>query len=100
MSSVERRGGFRPGVEAAVDDVGEVAFEGAAGLAWCFAFGDLPGEVGAARRVVAGLDDRDPVEGGIEPAVAAAVAAGGFARSDRACRAAVRRRFGQRSILD
>ena len=73
MSSVERWCGFGPGVEAAVDDVGEVAFEGAACFAWCLAFGDLAGEVGAGWWVVAGLHDRDAVEGGVELAVAAAV---------------------------
>src|SRR2546425_4473812 len=34
MSSVECWCGFGPGVEAAVDDVCEMAFEGAACLAW------------------------------------------------------------------
>jgi len=37
------------------------------------AFGALAFEVGARRRVDAGLADRDPVEGGVELAVAAAV---------------------------
>ena len=64
-----------PGVEAAVDDVGEVAFEGASCFAGRLAFGDLAGEVGACWRVVAGLDDGDAVEGGVELAVAAAVEA-------------------------
>ena len=71
-------------MEAPVDDVGEVAFEGAAGFAWRFAFGDLAGEVCLRGWVVAGLDDRDPVEGGVELAVAAAVepvAACGLARA-------------------
>jgi hypothetical protein len=75
MSSVECWGGLRPGVEAAVDDVGEVSFEGASCFAWGLAFGDLAGEVGACGRVVAGLDDRDAVEGGVELSVAAAVEA-------------------------
>src|SRR5262245_43505346 len=75
MSSVECWGGFGPGVEAAVDEVCEVAFEGAAGFAWCFAFGDLAGEIGARGWVVAGLDDRDAVERSVELAVAAAVEA-------------------------
>ena len=73
MSRVECWCGFGPGVEAAVDDVGEVAFEGAAGFAWCLAFGDLAGEVGAGWWVVPGLHDGDAVEGGVELAVAAAV---------------------------
>src|SRR5215218_1138937 len=84
MSSVERWGGVRPGVEAAVDDVGEVAFEGAAGLARRLAFGDLAGEVGAGWWMVSGLDDGDSVEGGIELPVAAAVEpvpTGGLARA-------------------
>src|SRR5438552_19061673 len=47
MSSRYRwEGLLSPGVEAVVDDVGEVAFECAAGFAWCFAFGDLALEVG------------------------------------------------------
>src|SRR5215207_7343702 len=84
MSSVECWGGFRPGVEAAVDDVCEVSFERAARFAWCLAFGDFAGEIGAGWWVVAGLDDGDAVKGGVELAVAAAVepvAAGGLARA-------------------
>src|SRR6266508_6334958 len=73
MSSVECWCGFRPGVEAAVDDVGEVSFEGATRFARRLAFGDFAGEVGAGWWVVAGLDDGDSVEGGVELAVAAAV---------------------------
>jgi hypothetical protein len=82
MSSVERWGCFRPGVEAAVDDVGEVAFERAARFAWCLALGDLAREVGAGWWVVAGLDDGYPVKSGVELAVAAAmepVTTGGLA---------------------
>jgi hypothetical protein len=52
-----------------------MTFQGAACLARCFAFGDLASEVGARWWVVAGLDDRDAVEGGVELAVAAAVEA-------------------------
>src|SRR6266508_6811040 len=73
MSSVEPWRGFGPGVEAAVDDVGEVSFERASSFALCLPFGDLAGEVGAGWWVVASLDDGDPVEGGVELAVAAAV---------------------------
>src|SRR6266508_4452560 len=73
MSSVERWRGFGPGVEAAVDDVGEVSFQRASSFAWCLPFGDLAGEVGAGWWVVASLDDGDAVEGGVELAVAAAV---------------------------
>jgi hypothetical protein len=54
MSSVECWCGFGPGVEAAVDDVGEVSFERSACFAGCFAFGDFAGEVGA--RLVGGGD--------------------------------------------
>ena len=71
-----------PGEEAAVDDVGEVAFERAAGFAWGLAFADLAGEEGLGVGVVALLDDRDAVERGVELAVAAAVqpvAPGGLA---------------------
>jgi hypothetical protein len=75
MSSVERWCCLGPGVEAPVDDVGEVAFEGSAGFARCFPLGDLAGEVGARGWVVAGLHDGDAVEGGVELAVAAAVEA-------------------------
>jgi hypothetical protein len=59
-------------VEAVVDDVGEVAFEGAAGFARCFAFADLAGEVGAGAGVDAGLGDGDAVQGGVDLAVSAA----------------------------
>src|ERR1700754_3332605 len=62
-----------PGVEASVDDVGEVSFECAAGFAWGLALADLAGEVGLGLGVVALLDDRDAVERGVELAVAAAV---------------------------
>src|SRR5262245_14982320 len=75
MSSVEGWRAFGPGVEAAVDDVGEVSFERSPCFAWCLAFCDLAGEEGASWRVVAGLDDCDAVEGGVELAVAAAVEA-------------------------
>ena len=64
-----------PGVQSAVEDVGEVAFEGSAGFSWGFAFGDLAGEVGLRLGVVSLLDDRDAVERGVELAVAAAVEA-------------------------
>src|SRR4051794_41939182 len=43
---VEGGGGVGPGQQAAVDDVGEVALEGAAGFAGGFAFGDLAGQGG------------------------------------------------------
>jgi len=67
-------------VEAAVEDVGEVTFEGASGFARGFAFGVLAGEIGLGGGVVALLDDRDAVEGGVELAVAAAVYEPGWVR--------------------
>src|SRR4051794_41193646 len=73
----EIHGGRRvgPGVEASVDDVGEVAFERAAGFAGCLAFVELSGEERLGGGVVALLDDGDAVERGVELAVAAAVQA-------------------------
>jgi hypothetical protein len=62
-------------VEAAVDDVGEVALECAAGFAGGLALGSLAGEEGLGVGVDAGLDDSDSVQGGVELAVAAAVQA-------------------------
>ena len=70
---VHGRAGLGPVEEAAVGDVGEVALEGAAGFARRLAFGDLASEKRFGRWVVALLDDRDAVEGGVELAVAAAV---------------------------
>jgi hypothetical protein len=64
-----RRGSFQ-GVE---DDAHAESFEAADGFAAGFAFGFLAVEVGARGGVVAGLGDRDPVERGVELAVAAAV---------------------------
>ena len=52
-----------------------MAFEGAAGFARGLAFADLAGEEGFGLGVVALLDERDAVEGGVELAVAAAVQA-------------------------
>ena len=67
-----------------VDDVGQAAFEAAAGFAGCLAFGDLAEVVLAAGSGVPGLGDGDDADGGVELAVAAArepvadmVAAGG-----------------------
>ena len=68
-------GGFGPGVEVAVDDVGEVALGCSAGLAAGFAFGAFPFEVGAGVGVDADLGDGDAVDCGVELAVAAAVEA-------------------------
>ena len=55
------------------DGAGEESFEAADRFAAALAFGPFALEVVAGRRVVAGLGDRDPVEGGVELAVAAAV---------------------------
>jgi hypothetical protein len=55
------------------DDADEESFEAADGFAAAFSFGLFAFEVGAGVGVVAGLRDRDAVEGGVELAVAAAV---------------------------
>ena len=52
-----------------------VSFEAADRFAAAFAFALFAFEVGACGGVVAGLGDRDPVESGVELAVAAAVEA-------------------------
>src|SRR4051794_10576013 len=70
---IHGRGVLSPVAKSAIDDVGEVALEGAARFAGCLAFGDLSGEEGLGGRVVALLDDGDAVERGVELAVAAAV---------------------------
>jgi hypothetical protein len=56
-----------------VDDADEEPFEAADGFASAFSFGSFSFEVGARAWLVAGLGDRDAVEGGVELAVAAAV---------------------------
>jgi hypothetical protein len=66
---------FGPVVEASVEDVREVAFEGSSGFAGCFAFRDFSSEISLGVGVVALLDDGDAVEGGVELSVAAAVEA-------------------------
>ena len=84
MSSRWRESLFGPGVEAPVDDVGEVALEGSASLAFRLSLGHLALEEGARSRVDAGLGDGDSVEAGVDLPVAAAVetmAAGGGARA-------------------
>ena len=63
-------GGYFEGVE---DGAGELSFEAADRFAFAFPFGLFAFEVGARRRVVARLGDRDPVERGVQLAVAAAV---------------------------
>ena len=60
-------------MEAAVDDVGEVALERAAGFAGGLAFCEFAGQEGLGCGVVSLLDDRDAVERGVELAVAAAM---------------------------
>ena len=59
----------------AVEDVGEVAFEGAASFSRGLAFADLAFQESLGLRVVALLNDGDAVERGVELAVAAAVQA-------------------------
>jgi hypothetical protein len=71
--------------EVSVEDVGEASFERASGFGGRFPFAEFALVVDAARAFVAGLDERDgvqggvelPVAGGVEP-VAAAFAAGGL----------------------
>src|SRR3954464_9264607 len=58
---IHARAGVGPGEQAAVDDVGEVAFECSSGLAGCLAFGGFAGEECPGGGVVSLLDDRDPV---------------------------------------
>jgi hypothetical protein len=58
-----------------VDAADEVAFEVADCLAFGFSVGALFGEVDGAAWVVADADDREHVEGAVEPAVAAGVQA-------------------------
>src|SRR6516225_7073922 len=67
--------GICPGVETSVDHIGKMALERSASLAWRLAFGDLARKEGPGLRIVALLDDRDAIEGGIQLAVAASVKA-------------------------
>ena len=67
------QGGTR--FEGVEDDACELSFEAADRFAAALAFCLLALEIGARGRVVAGLGDRDPVEGGVELAVATAVEA-------------------------
>ena len=67
------QGGAR--FEGLVDDADEEPFEAAERFAAGLALGSFALEVVARRGVVAGLGDRDPVERGVELAVAAAVEA-------------------------
>jgi hypothetical protein len=61
------------GQDAPVDDVGQAALEGSTGLGWGLALAELAQVVAAPRSRIAGLADRDEVEGGIQLAVAAGV---------------------------
>jgi hypothetical protein len=61
------------GQDASVDDVGEASLQRPAGLGWGLAFGELAQVVVAAETGVAGLADRDGMQGGVELAVAAGV---------------------------
>ena len=65
------QGGAR--FQALVDGADEEPFEAADRFAAALAFAAFALEVVAGWGVVAGLGDRDPVEGGVELAVAAAV---------------------------
>jgi hypothetical protein len=65
------QGGAR--FQGLVDDADEESFEAADGFASALSFGSFAFEVVAGGGVVAGLGDRDPVERGVELAVAAAV---------------------------
>jgi hypothetical protein len=55
------------------DDADEEPFEAAECFSAALPFGSFALEVVACRCVMAGLGDRDPVEGGVELTVAAAV---------------------------
>ena len=59
--------------EGGVDGAGELSFEAAEGFAAALALALFAFEVGACGRVDARLRDRDPVQGAVELAVAAAV---------------------------
>jgi hypothetical protein len=66
-------GSVSVGQDASVDDVGQPALERPAGLGGGLALAELAQVVAAPRSRVAGLADRDGVEGGVELAVAAGV---------------------------
>src|SRR5690242_19841008 len=59
--------------EVSVDEVGEASFEGAAGFGWGLSFAEFALVVGAAWAGVAGLAERDGVQGGVELPIAGAV---------------------------
>ena len=73
--------------EVSVEDVGEASFEGASRLGRGLSFGEFALVVNPAGARVAGLDERDGVQGGVElpvaggvQSVAAAFTAGGLQR--------------------
>jgi hypothetical protein len=61
------------GQDAPVDDVGQAPLERSAGLGGGLALAELAQVIGVAGSGVAGLADRDGVQGGVELAVAAGV---------------------------
>jgi hypothetical protein len=63
----------RLALQCRVDGPDELSFEAAERLATTLALGLLALEVGAGRRVDASLRDRDPVQGAVQLAVAAAI---------------------------
>src|SRR4051794_24068172 len=65
------------GEECAVDDVGQVSFQAAAGFGGALPFRGLAVEVSAGGWIPAGLDHRDRVEGTVELAVATPGEGGG-----------------------
>jgi hypothetical protein len=62
-------------LEGVEDDAGEESFQAAECFAADLALAAFALEIGACRRVEAGLGDRDPVEGGVELSVTGAVEA-------------------------
>jgi hypothetical protein len=70
---IHARSDIRPSQQSGVDDVREVALESATGLTRRLAFGDLSLKEGPRLGMVPLLDNCDPVEGGVQLTVAAAV---------------------------
>ena len=62
------------GQDAPIDHVGQASLQRPAGLSWGLALAELAQVVAAPRSRVAGLADRDEMQGGIQLAVAAGVA--------------------------
>jgi hypothetical protein len=61
------------GQDAPVDDVGQAPLQGSAGLGWGLALAQLAQVIAAPGSRLAGLADRDGVQGSVELAVAAGV---------------------------